>query len=712
MNPFIAFVLLPALTGQVPVSRTQEVAQIHHGRRVVDPYRWLEDGKSTEVKAWTQTQNKYSRSYLDHLPAANLLRKEIREILSAPVARYREVTLRGGYYFAVKHEPPRQQPFIVMTSRLENANDARVVFDPNVVDASGQTSMDWYEVSPDGTRIAVSLSRGGSELGTLSVFDVRSGKRLERPIPHVNSGTAGGSLAWTPDSDAFFYTRHFPIDPQQPDDGRVYQHVYYHRLGSPQRSDYYELGRGLPAIAEIQLSMHPTTGRLLATVQKGDGGEFAHYLREPRGKWRQFSRFGDRIVQAVFADDRQLYLVSLADAPRGQILSLPVGSLNLEEAQVLIPESMDTIVSSGTAFWGEQTVVPTKHRLYVVYQLGGPSEIRAFDRQGTPVAKPSQLDVSTVYGLERIGDDDLLFGNVSFVDPPAYYRFQSATHRIQKTALATTSPFSMHNAVVRREFAQSSDGTRVPLNIVMRKDMTLDGNTPCLVTGYGGYGVNVEPRFRALNSLYLRHGLIFVTTNLRGGGEYGEQWHRQGNLINKQNVFDDFAACLNLLVDAGYTRPDRLGIVGGSNGGLLMGALLTQHPDLVRAVVSFVGIYDMLRVELSPNGAFNVTEFGTVQNRDHFEAMIAYSPYHKVRDTTAYPATLFLTGENDPRVDPLQSRKMTARLQAANHSSHPILLRTSANAGHGAGNSLQERIEQSVDMMAFLFHELGVATQP
>jgi prolyl oligopeptidase len=261
---------------------------------------------------------------------------------------------------------------------------------------------------------------------------------------------------------------------------------------------------------------------------------------------------------------------------------------------------------------------------------------------------------------------------------------------------------------VLREFATSRDGTRVPVNIIRRKGAVLDGRNPVLLNGYGGYGISLSPSFNIRRRVWLDRGGIVVIANLRGGGEYGEAWHKAGNLTNKQNVFDDFAACARHLVERGYTQPGRLAIEGGSNGGLLMGAALTQNPDLFRAVVAHVGIFDMLRVELDPNGAFNVTEFGTVQDPHHFEALYDYSPFHHVVDGTPYPAVLLVTGENDGRVNPMQSRKMAARLQAATASDRPVLLRTSASSGHGLGTALKERIAQDADVFAFLFDQLNI----
>ncbi|MEM9697059.1 MAG: prolyl oligopeptidase family serine peptidase, partial [Myxococcota bacterium] len=270
------------------------------------------------------------------------------------------------------------------------------------------------------------------------------------------------------------------------------------------------------------------------------------------------------------------------------------------------------------------------------------------------------------------------------------------------------SPADMSKYTVVREMAKSKDGTQVPVNILLPENAKKDGSMPCIVNGYGGYGVSLSPRFRPYYAMLLEQGVCFAVANLRGGGEFGEKWHLEGNLTKKQNVFDDFAAVLQHMVAQKYTSKDKLAIVGGSNGGLLMGATMTQHPALMKAVVSFVGIYDMLRVELSPNGAFNVTEFGTVKDKGQFDALFAYSPYHNVKDGTAYPATLMLTGENDPRVDPMQSRKMIARLQAATASDDPILLRTSASSGHGGNNSLRETVAQITDAYAFLFKQLGV----
>jgi prolyl oligopeptidase len=330
-----------------------------------------------------------------------------------------------------------------------------------------------------------------------------------------------------------------------------------------------------------------------------------------------------------------------------------------------------------------------------------------FDEKGTskgliPVAPSSS--VGQVVGLES---DDVLVLSETYLQPPAWSRFDAATGRLQATALRKAAAADYSDTEVLRQFAVSKDGTRVPLNIIRRKGTKLDGNNPVVLYGYGGYGISLGPRYDIGLRPLLDRGVIYVIANLRGGGEYGEDWHSAGMLTKKQNVFDDFAACAKWLIEQGYTNPKRLAIEGGSNGGLLMGAALTQHPELYAAVVAHVGIYDMLRVELSPNGAFNVTEFGTVKEDDQFKALHAYSPYHHVVDGVQYPAVLFLTGANDPRVEPANSRKMTARLQASG-SQRPVYLRTTDTAGHGIGTALSERIAEAADVDAFLFAMLGV----
>jgi prolyl oligopeptidase len=696
-----------ALAGP-PATKKRPVKDVYHGVTVTDDYRWLEDGASKEVRAWSEAQNAHARAYLDKLPGVPRLRAEIKKILLAKTVSHSSLTLRGGQLFALKRQPPKEQPFLVVMPSPEQPEKARVLVDPGKMDRKGTTAIDWYVPSPDGKLVAVSLSRGGSESGDVHVYDVRTGKQVHEVVPRVNGGTAGGDLAWSPDGKGFYYTR-YPRGKERPAKDRdFYQQLYYHALGTPTEKDRYELGKGLPRVAEIILEVDPRSGRVLASVQDGDSGRFAHYVRSPEGKWGQFSAFGDGVVQAAFGPRDDLYVVSRRGAPRGKILRMSAAEPDVKKAAVVVPEGKDVIVTDFYRFYSRQTVMPTQGRLYVLYQLGGPSEIRVFDLDGKPLKAPAQLPISTAGGMVRMGGDDVLFANTSYTEPPAIYYYHARSGKVTKTPLVDPPPVSFKDVRVVREFATSKDGTKVPVNILVPKGAKLDGTDPCLATGYGGFGANRVPAFSPIRRILFDRGVIFAEANLRGGGEFGEEWHRAGNLTHKQNVFDDFTAVLRHLVDKKYTSPERLGIMGGSNGGLLMGAILTQHPELVKAVVAQVGIYDMLRVERSPNGAFNIPEYGTVKDPEQFRALYAYSPYHHVKDGVKYPAVLFLTGANDPRVDPMQSRKMTARLQAATGSKAPVLLRTSAGTGHGLGTSLSRQVEELVDVYAFLFTQLGV----
>jgi prolyl oligopeptidase len=690
-----------------PGADKKAVTDEFHGTQVTEEYRWLEESADPAVKAWSDAQNAYARSILDHLPGVEGIRARVTEIMSAETTNYYGVARRGDTYFAIKQQPPKQQPFLVVTSSLDDLSNERVLVDPNTIDAGGGTSMNFYKPSADGKLVAVCLSQGGDEVGDVVVYNVETGKPLDgEMVPRVNTGTAGGDLAWALDGSGFFYTRHPREGEREPVDMNFYQQVYFHKLGTPTSEDKYEIGEDSPRIAETELKIDPRTGRLLATIQNGDGGEFAHYLRETDGSWRQFTKFEDRIIQAEFGPHDDLYVVSVADAPHGKILHVPIDTLDVAGAKTVVPEGDDTIV---TAFWQsrECTFIVTDSRLYVVYQLGGPSEVRVFDLEGKKLAAPPQESVASVGDLSPLGGDDVLFEMGSYVHGPAVYKFDAKSAKATETAFKAEEPVSLDDAEVVREFATSKDGTKVPVNIIYKKGTKRDGTNPCLASAYGGYGVSNPPTFRPLNRVLLDHGFVIVVANIRGGGEYGEAWHLEGNLTKKQNVFDDFAAALQYLIDEHYTSSEKLAIIGGSNGGLLMGATFTQHPDLAKAVVSSVGIYDMLRVELSPNGAFNVTEFGTVKNPDHFKALLAYSPYHNVKDGTDYPDVLFLTGANDPRVEPSQSRKMTARLQAAEPGGQ-FMLRTSDDSGHGLDTPLSERIAQQTDIFAFVFSELGV----
>jgi prolyl oligopeptidase len=682
-----------------PAAARRPVTDTYHGVAVEDPYRWLETDDA-ETGAWSDAQNAFARKYLDAIPGRAAIHDEIAKIVTAPVTRYYGVKAAGGKVFAMRKDPTREQPELVVADSPDALDKASVVLDPTKRFDS-HTSIDFYVPSPDGKKVAISIASGGSENGTLYILDLE-GKDVDTPIPDVERGTGGGDVAWRPDGKGIFYTR-YPAKGERPDgDTDFWMTVWTHELGAPRDKDKKEMGDGLPKVAEIKL-VADAKGRVLASVQDGDGGKFRHYLRDPKGKWRQLTDWGDGIVFVGFGPTNDLWMVSHKDAPRGKVLRLSSTSGDLTQAKQIVAEG-DSII---TDFYSGNGLVVTRDHVYANYQLGGPSELRSFSLAGKPEPGPKIPPVSSV-GFPIPWGNGVVLPVSSYVRPRTWYRFDPAKGSTDTLAISESSPMNLDNFEVRRDTFESTGGAKVPINIVWRKGAKQDGTTPCLVTGYGGFAINIEPHFLEATGPLLERGMCFAEINLRGGAEFGEDWHHAGMLVNKQNVFDDFANGLRYLIANKYSAPDRIAIRGGSNGGLLMGALVTQHPELMRVVVSSVGIYDMIRNEKSANGQFNIAEFGSVGDAKQFAALYAYSPYHHVKPSTQYPAVLMTTGANDPRVPPWQSRKMIAALQAAQVADHPILLRTNKNAGHGAG-SMTEVIDLGTDVASFVLNELGLA---
>lgn len=682
-----------------PLTEKKPVTDEYHGVRVVDEYRWLEETGSPSVKAWTEAQNKHSRAWFNARPEREVIEARLTALYAMDTPSHGGIVARPGRIFALKFQPPKQQRLLVTLASPDDPASERVVLDPNELEPRGQVAMDWFVPSPDGKLIAVCLSENGSEEGTLHFYHTETGGQLPDRIARVQYPTGGGSAAWTADGSAVFYTR-YPHQGEKPEaDLNFFQQIYFHKLGTPATADEYSAGREFPRIAEIHLETSRDGRLLLATVANGDGGEFSHYLRGTTGgpAWRQLTRHEDGVKEIAFShDSAALYLRSVKDAPRGKVLRISATG-TLGDAELVVPQG-DAVIEG---------ITPTAQFLFVNDLLGGPSRVRQFTLDGKDSRILPLPEASGIGGLIDLGDR-VVFRQTSFIAPSAWMTYDPSGGVIKKSALFNTSPVDFSDIEAVREFAVSKDGTRVPVNILQRKGTKLDGNNPALLYAYGGYGHSMRPSFDFENRLWFDRGGIYVVANIRGGGEFGEEWHLAGNLTKKQNVFDDFAACAQHLIGRGYTRPGKLAVEGGSNGGLLMGAFLTQNPALARAVVAHVGLYDMLRVELDPNGAFNVTEFGTVKDPAQFRALHAYSPYHNVKDGTGYPAVFFLAGETDGRVNPAHSRRMTARLQAATASKNPILVRLSESSGHGMGTGLAEKIAQQADVFLFLFDQLGM----
>jgi prolyl oligopeptidase len=704
----------PALQASAPAPPAAEkipVTDVYHGVSVVDNYRWLENGDDPKVKAWVMAQNAYSQAYLSNLPQREAIVSFLKKARQQAHVQYREFEYAGGLLFAMKVDPEKSGAALVVFRSPEDKASERTVVDLNTLVAGQVFQSSLYKPSPDGSMVGMALGTGGSEDAALYVFNVATGKQIGDPVPRVNFATAGGDMAWTGDNRGFYYTRFPQGNERPPEDANFYQQVYYHVIGTSAAEDRYVLGKEFPRIGETALETAHDSKHILVTVEDGDGGKYEHFLLAPGGSATQITHFEDKVVDIQFGADDSLWLLSHAKSNNGEIDHLAAGNLKLADSVRVVAPMRGSIEGIGSVgemcrFWA------AGHELYVTVIDGGPEEILKFDLHGKSEGKVPAPAVASVTNLVPLSGDSFLYGAQTYTQPWQRFRY-NGTGESLALPFKTENGVHLDDAEMRREFATSKDGTRIPMTILLRKGTKLDGSNPTLLYGYGGYSISLTPFFAgAFGRLWLDSGGIFVVANLRGGGEYGESWHRSGNLENKQNVFDDFAACEQYLIAQKYTSPEHLATQGESNGGLLMGAALTQHPELARVVLSGVGIYDMLRVELDPNGSFNVTEFGTVKDPTLFKAMYAYSPYHHTQAGVKYPAVLLVTGDNDHRVNPAHSRKMTAALQVASASGLPIMLRTNANAGHGISTNIDEALEEQADIFSFLFAQLGVQMPP
>jgi prolyl oligopeptidase len=702
--PQVAVTPAPSLSAPVgptkpayPPTPKQPVIDVYQDVRVTDDYRWLEDWSDPKVQAWSEAENTFARTWLDAVPGRAALRARLEQLMGHPSPSWRQFTARRGAYFALEQRPPKQQPYLVVLSSLDDAKSARVLVDPAVLDTGGRTSIDWYVPSPDGKRVAVALSAGGREQGDVHVFDVATGAEAKDVVAQAGGAGSGNCLAWTGDGSGFFYTLGRPDGATK----SAYRHINFHKLGEMADHDAPVLGQDGSRIAQWEVTTGGDGRTILARVEEGDSGAWEHWLLAASGKWVRIATRADDVKITSVAPGGSVYLLSAKDAPKRKVLRTSATSPSLAKAQVVVPEG-DAVVSE---------LLPTKSRLYLVEDVGGISRVRSVPSQDGKASGPTILDAPTVSrlgGLQPLGGDDVAFAALSFTQPWTLYRVSGKDGTVNRTAFEATTAGDFSAVDVAREQCSSKDGTKVPITVVRARSTPVDGSAPALMTGYGAYGTSNLPVFRPDLLAWLEQGGVYAVANIRGGGELGEAWHAAGNLTNKQNGIDDFYACAQHLVDARYTTNARLAIQGRSAGGILMGAELTQHPEAFKAVVSSVGVYDMLRVERDSNGAFNVTEFGTVSDPRQLAAMVAYSPYHHAKDGAAYPAALFMTGANDPRVAPYHSRKMVARLQDATSSEAPILLRTSANTGHGSSTPLDAQIEEATDVYGFLFRELGM----
>lgn len=678
-----------------PATHTVATADELHGERIPDPYRWLEDADSPETLEWTARQNAVTEEWLARQPGRERIRRRLRELLSIGVLGV-PAPVRGRYFY-LRRDGEQNQPVLYVRDGVDGED--RPLVDPNAIDAAGTTALDWYYPSHDGRLLAYGLSENGSEQSVLHVRDVGRGEDLPDLIPR----TRAASVAWLPDGSGFYYTR-YPAPGEVPADEEQYHRaIHFHPLGADPAADPLVMR---PARKEYWpgVSISPDGRWLLISVER-TFDQTDLYLGDRRAAGAGFiapalvpvaenlpASFGGEVAHG------RLFLRTDLDAPTYRLYEVDPEQPERGRWRELVPPR--EAVLDGFAVAGS--------RLALSYLERASSRLRLADLDGGLRREVELPALGSLFGLGAEWDGrELFFGFSSYTVPPTVYRIdlERDEQTIWRRVDADIDPGRF---LVQQVRVPSRDGTPVSMFLVHRRGLARTGDAPTYLTAYGGFNVSMTPGFMRSLLLWLEHGGVVAVPNIRGGGEYGETWHQGGMLGRKQNSFDDFIAAAEWLIREGYTRPERLAAEGGSNGGLLMGAALTQRPDLFRAVVVRVPLLDMLRYHRSLIARLWIPEYGSAEDAEQFAWLRAYSPYHHVRPGTAYPAVLLATAERDTRVDPMHARKMAARLQAATTSRRPVLLRLEARAGHGAGKPLSKILDEYTDIWTFVFSELGV----
>ena len=664
-----------------PKTRTDDVREVIHGVQIADPYRWLEDQESPETRAWINAQNKYSRALLDSWPRREALKRRLTELLRVDTVSV--PTVRGGRYFFLKRSANQEQAILYMRKALNGKN--QVLIDPNPLSPDHNVAVSLRAVSEDGSLVAYSLRRGGEDETPINVLDVDAGRELPDRLPKGRYF----SVSFKSDHTGFYYSLHTAAGPR----------VYYHAMGTNPAKDTEIFGKGYGTDKIIEARLSDEGRYLLIQVEHGSAADQTEvYVQDIRDHGPIVPIVND--LPARFEGEiggQQLFLHTNWKAPRGRILAVDLKNPARNHWREVIPQG-EAAIESLTLAGGE---------LFVDYLQDAHSHLRVFDAAGKYLRDFELPSLGTVQGFEgRWSDGQIFFDFTSFNTAGTIYRYDVKSEK-QSIWARIHVPIHSERFEVRQVWYESKDKTRVPMFLMCRKGIKFDGSNPTLLTGYGGFNISMTPTFSASAALWVEQGGVFALPNLRGGGEFGEAWHRAGMLGNKQNVFDDFIAAAEWLIRNHYTRPSKLAISGRSNGGLLVGAALTQRPDLFRAVVCGYPLLDMLRYQKFFVAKYWVSEYGSADNAAQFKYLDAYSPYQHVKAGTKYPAVLLVSGDGDTRVAPLHARKMTALLQAATGSDRPILLHYDTEAGHSHGVSVTKQIDEAAVSMGFLFWQLN-----
>ncbi len=679
-----------------PVARREAVVDDYHGTRVPDPYRWLENAESAESTAWVDQQNALTRGFIDEGPNRERLKTTLSQMMNYP--KYSLPYKEGGRYFFWKNDGLQNHMVMYTLDTLDS--EPRLLLDPNVLREDGTAAVTNTTLTHDAALLAYAVSYGGSDRQEVKVRRVGTGEDL----PDFLRWCKFTSIAWRRDNSGFFYNR-FPEPGTVPsEEENMDCQVYWHALGTPQDKDALVYKRS----DDRELMFHPFISEdgkyLLLSVSRGTAPTNGVYYRLAREDG-EFVRLLDKFdAEYGFIDNigSVFYFQTDLNAPRGRVIAIDINAPQRKNWREIIPEQPEPLSFAAMI----------DQHLVVAYLKDAHHQMKVLTLDGTFVRNIDLPAMGTIGGLSGKREErEMFFAFTSFIHPPTQYRYdlREGVATVFRRSEVQVDPGKYETHQV---FFTSKDGTRVPMFITHKKGLPRDGNNPVYLYGYGGFQASLLPSFGVSNILWFDHGGVLAIPNLRGGNEYGEDWHRAGMFGKKQNVFDDFIAAAEWLVNNTYTSPRKLAIAGGSNGGLLVGACMTQRPELFGAVHCGVPLADMLRFHKFTVGKFWTTEFGNAEeNPEHFRFIYAYSPYHRVKEGTVYPPTLVTTADTDDRVVSLHGKKFAAALQAADAGAGPILLKVETKAGHGAGKPLSKIIDEQADVYAFLFRILGMETQ-
>ena len=677
-----------------PPSPRHDQVDFYHGVAVPDPYRWLEDPQSAASRQWIEAQNQVTSAYLETLAGRSAISDRLTQLWN--FERYSTPFKQGGRYFYFKNDGLQNQSVLYTLPSLEA--EPRMLLDPNTLSEDGTVSLSGMAVSENGAYLAYGLSSAGSDWVEWYVRDIATGVDTDDRLQWVKFSGA----SWSHDHQGFFYSRYDePDETTKLEAVNYYQKLYYHRLGNPQGDDVLVYDR--PDQKEWGFGGGVTEdGRyLIISVWKGtDPNNLVFYkdLRAPDSPVVELITEFEASYSFVDNEGSLFWFRTDLEAPKGRLIAIDIAQPERGAWQEIIPESDDTLEGVGLL----------NHQFVADYLKDAYTTIRIFSLTGELVREVALPGIGSAGGFDgKRGDTETFYSFTSFTVPSAIYRYDMVTGRstLYRQPEVDFDPAAYTTTQV---FYESKDGTRVPMFITHKTGLELNGQNPTLLYGYGGFSISLTPAFSVGNLVWMEMGGIYAVPNLRGGGEYGEEWHQAGTKLHKQTVFDDFIAAAEWLMAAGYTSPAKLAIMGGSNGGLLVGACMTQRPDLFAAALPAVGVMDMLRFNQFTIGWAWESDYGSPQNEAEFRALYAYSPLHNLKPGTAYPATLITTADHDDRVVPAHSFKFAAALQAAHQGEAPVLIRIETKAGHGAGKPTAKVIEEVADKWAFLAANLGM----